>query len=258
MLMRRAAIPFGLMALTLFPFVARADDKVRILVRTFIPSNYPASQGELLPLPGSLSKMLLLDFGKVPFLAQLLTTVGQPTKHCFAIDNRTFSDKPDVSARVTGDFLLAASATPQVETPPGQRFRSGVTRKYDCRTGAELAAKNADVSACVLGNPAYGDGTVQLVMDCRASDPLVPLIPAKWVPDVHFSGTFTYSLTNKTLAFKGDVAAFPSFEAYASLNGGAFKPLFKVSPAKNADGQTLVDLWQHINFKKLDVSPVKL
>ena len=253
----RSLVSLGL-TMTISAASAQADDKVRISVRSFIPSSYPSSEGELIALPGTQSKMILLDFEKVPGFGTALGLIGQPLKHCFATDNRSFSDKPDASTRVTAEFVLVAGASPRVETAADKRFRAGTTRKYDCNTGKELAAKNADLSACVLGTPAHADGKVQIVMGCKASDPLVPLIPNMWAPDLHFNGSFTYSIKDKTLAFNGDVGAFPSYEAYASLNGGAFKFLFKVSPAKGANGQSLIDLWQHINVKKLAVAPVKL
>jgi len=99
---------------------------------------------------------------------------------------------------------------------------------------------------------------VQIVIGCKASDPLVPLVPEKFTPDLHFSGSLTYKIGGKTISFSGDIGAFPSYEAYASLNGGPFKLIFAKAPDNGAGGQSLIDLWQHINVKKIDAKDIKL
>lgn len=224
---------------------AVAQDKVRILVHSFIPSKYPGSEAELVPMPNSGKTMVKAD---LPVVGTL----------CFGTDDRSFSSKPDASARITADVILLATAKPMVETEPAKRFKSGSTRKINCSSGAVEKTAYADVSGCSFGTPAYGDNKVQVVMTCKAADPLVPLVPQKFTPDLHFGGTFTYNILEKTLSFKGDIGAFPSYEAYASLNGGSFTPLFKKEPEKGANSMSLIDLWQHINNRKLDVQPVKL
>lgn len=232
--------------------VAFAQDKLRIIVHSFIPSSYPGSEKELLPLPGTNKTMVLADF---PIFGPNLPILG---KQCFGTDDRSFSSDAGASARITADFVVLASASPKIETEASKRFRSGATRKLDCATGQVLATKSASVSSCQLGAPAYADGKTQVVIGCKASDPLVPIIPEKFTPDLHFSGSFTYNSADKTIAFQGDIGAFPSYEAYASLNGGPFRTVFAKSPEKGAGGQSLIDLWQHINTKKLDVKGVKL
>jgi hypothetical protein len=231
---------------------SHAQDKLRIVIHSFIPNGYPGSEKEILPLPGTNKKMILADF---PIFGPNLPVLG---KQCFGTDDRQFSNDPNASARVTSDFTVVVSPTPKIETDPAKRFRSGPTRKIDCTSGAVLATKSSNVSRCVLGAPAYGSGKLQVNVTCKAADPLVPVIPEKFTPDLHFGGVFTYDSATKSIAFRGDVGAFPSYEAYASVNGSALKKVFNVAPEKGAGGQSLIDLWQHINTKKIDVKDITL
>lgn len=231
---------------------AQAQDQLRVVMHSFIPSSYPASEKEILPLPGTNKKMILADF---PIFSPDLPVLG---KQCFGTDDRLFSNDPNASARVTADFVVDVSPSPKIETDVAKRFRSGTTRKIACTTGTVLATKNASVSSCVLGAPAYADGKLQVYVSCKASDPLVPLVPEKFTPDLHFGGVFTFDSASKSISFKGDVGAFPSYEAYASLNGSPLTKVFAVAPEKGAGGQSLIDLWQHVNTKTIDVKGVKL
>jgi hypothetical protein len=196
--------------------------------------------------------MILVDF---PVFGPNLPILG---KQCFGTDDRSFSHDPEASARVTADFIVWISNSPKVVTEPSKRFKSGPTRKIDCATGRVLATKSASVSNCHIGAPAFAGGTVQVVVGCRASDPLLPFVPEKFTPDLHFSGSFTYKNATRIISFRGDVGAFPSYEAYASLNGGPFKLIFATAPEKGAGGPSLIDLWQHINVKKIDTGDISL
>ena len=231
---------------------ALAQDKLRIVFRSFIPTSYPGSDKELIPLPGTNKTMILADF---PVLGPDLPILG---KQCFGTDDRSFSNEANASARVTADFIVAISNSPKIETELSKRFRSGPTRKIDCATGQVLATKSASVSRCQIGAPAFADGMIQFVIGCKASDPLVPILAERFTPDLHFSGLFTYKSGSKTISFSGDIGAFPSYEAYASLNGGPFKLIFAKAPEKGTGGQSLIDLWQHINVKKIDAKDIML
>lgn len=227
--------------------LASASDNVRIIVRGFIPNHHPGLETALVPVPGSPGKtMVKMDLPLFP-------------TSCFATDDRMFSNRPDASARVTGDFTLVASASPKVEPAvAAARYRAGLTTKFDCATGKIEKSATATTSSCYVGTPAYADNLVQVVVSCKASDPLVPFIPERFSPDMFFQGTFTYSLQDKTLRFKGDIGAFPSFETYASLNGGAWKTVVTKAPKVGAGPLSLIDLWQHINNQGVNAPPVKL
>lgn len=215
--------------------LASASENVRIIVRGFIPNQHPGLETALVPVPGFPGKtMVKMDLPLFP-------------TSCFATDDRMFSNRPDASARVTGDFTLVASTSPKVEpAAAAARYRAGVTTKFDCITGKIEKSATANTSSCYVGTPAYADNLVQVVVSCRASDPLVPFIPEKFSPDMFFQGTFTYSLQDKTLRFKGNIGAFPSFEAYASLNGGAWQAIVTKAPKPGAGPLLLIDLWQHM------------
>lgn len=250
--MRKLVEVLGVLVLLANTIHVQAQDRLRIVMHSFIPSGYPGSEDEILPLPGTSKKMILADF---PIFGPDLPILG---RQCFGTDDRMFSNDPNASARVTADFVVVVSASPNIETDVAKRFRSGATRKVDCATGAVLATKSASVSSCTLGTPAYAAGKMQVYVSCKASDPLVPLVPEKFTPDLTFGGVFTFDNASKGISFKGDVGAFPSYEAYASLNGSSLKQVFAVAPEKGAGGQSLIDLWQHVNTKALDVKDVKL
>ena len=226
---------------------ASAADNVRIVVRGFIPNQHPGLETTLVQVPGSPGRtMIKMDLPLFP-------------TSCFATDDRMFSSNPAASARMTGDFTLVGSASPRIEpAAAASRYRAGVTTKFNCGTGVVEKTATASTSSCYVGTPSHADNLVQVVITCKASDPLVPIIPEKFSPDMFFQGTFTYSLQNKTLAFKGDIGAFPSFEAYAQLDGGSWKTIMTKAPKPGAGPLSLIDLWQHINSQAVDAAPVKL
>jgi hypothetical protein len=222
-----------------FSGAAVAQDKVRIVLRAFIPSGHPGSPSVLAPVPGSVGKVMV----KAP--------IGTS---CFETDNRTFSNSPPASARVATDFTLIASQNPSVEpSNKSDRFRTGTTVELNCQSGKTVKTGKAKIDGCTMGAPAFAGNKVQIVTGCNAANPLLT-----GAPDIHYGGTFTYNVADKTLAFEGDIGAFPAFEAYASLNGGQFVELFAKPPGADAGPMSLIDLWLHINNRRLDVKPTKI
>lgn len=230
-----------------------AADSVRILLRGFIPNSAPGFEAEFVPLPGDPSRTMLKA------MTPKVHTLPNYTLMCFSTDNRGFSEKADASSRVVGDITLEVSKNISVApTDPSKRYRAGQTSRYDCATGKVLDTGTATVSSCYVGTPAYADNLVQVVMTCKATDPIVKWIPSLLVPDMHFQGVFTYHVATRSIAFKGDVGSFPAFEAYASLNGSEFKRVFIRAPQQGNPTLLLLDLWQHIGNIKIDTLPVKL
>jgi len=228
-----------------FTLAAAQEDKVRIIVRAFIPNAHPGAVGVILPVPGVAGRWMV----KGP----------NGTSSCFDTDNRGFSNQPGASSRISTEFTLIAAAQPMIV--PGaikERFKPGHSQRLSCVTGAVEATALANAAGCSMGAPAVGGNSFQVVTTCKASNPAVKFVPEIFTPDIYYGGTFTYDKAKRTIAFKGDVGAFPSFEAYASLNGKPFVRLFVLEPGTSAGSGSLVDLWLHTNTRNVVVLPTAL
>lgn len=214
---------------------ASAGDKLRIVMKAFIPSSVPGSI-DLLPMPGFPGRFMLKG----------------PLNTCFETDNRTFSTEPTSSARITTDFTIDVVDPPTVApAEKAARFKTGVTHRVNCLTGAAEASGQAD-AGCTMGTIARTDRQVQVVTACSVANPLLP------APAIDYGGSFIYDLRKFTLSFEGDVGSFPSFEIYASLNGGPFVTLLARAPLGAAGPVSLYDLWLHINTHRIVIPPTKL
>jgi len=128
--------------------------------------------------------------------------------------------------------------------------RTGPTHKVNCQTGMDLVpSQSAATSNMHIGAPAFADGIVQVVVDGRANNPLIT--PS---PDIQYGGTFTFDTKKKTLRFQGSSKAFPAYEAYAQLNGGAIVTLFQNSPDPNTTVCDLIDLGSGVKQKSIDIT----
>jgi hypothetical protein len=176
-----------------------------------------------------------------------------PGGACFDTDNRTFSSDPAASARIVTDFTVEVT-DPAVITPANKadRFRSGVSRKLNCNTGAVEKTGQAGLGGCTMGAVSRTDQEVQVITACSVGNPLLV------APNIDYGGSFIYNYKKFTLSFVGDVGAFPSFEILASLNGGKFVSLLKKQPSDGAGPFRLFDLWLHINTKHIVIPPTKI
>lgn len=221
---------------------AKAGDKVRIIMRAFIPSPLAGST-DLLPVPGSPGK----------FMLQGPLGANGPLGMCFDTDNRAFVSDPVASARITTDFTIEVTDPPVITpTVKSERFRSGVSHRLNCVSGQVDATAQADVSGCTMGQPIRTPTEVQIITGCSAANPLLP------APAIDYGGSFIYNLRKFTLSFEGDVGSFPSFEIYASLNGGMFVQLLAQAPTAGAGPFSLFDLWLHVNTNQIKIPPTKL
>lgn len=237
------AILLRLLAITLaFAGIeARAGDKVRIVMRAFIPSSLTGST-DILPVPGSPGRFMLAG------------PLGTAFGSCFDTDNRVFSNDPGASSRIVTDFTVEVT-DPPIVTPTNiaDRFKAGPSAKLNCQTGALEASGIADVSSCSMGTPIRTDKEVQIITACSASNPVILAAPS-----IDYSGSFIYNLRKFTLSFEGNVGAFPSFEIYGSLNGGPFVQLLARNPDSGAGPFRLFDFWLHANTRRISVPPTKL
>lgn len=238
--MRIAAL--SLFASVVLPATALAEDQVRIIMRAFIPNAHPTNPSYVKSVPGQAGKFMIPD--PVP-----------GSSKCYSTDNRGFSSTPEASARLTTDLILVAGPNPSVRPAMGdQVHRAGPTYQYDCATGKTLQSSTGTTTKCNVGKPAYADKKVQIVVGCSGANPLAP--PAI-SPKIDYGGTFTYDIEKKTLAYNGDVGAFPAFEAYASLNGGSFAKVYEFAPSA-ANVWWLYDGGLGVNTRGVSVQPIPL
>jgi hypothetical protein len=171
-------------------------------------------------------------------------------------DNRGFSDDVSASSRVVTEFILViAGNTATVEKANNRDLqRIGPSHKVDCRTGVDIVPpKSASTANMHLGTPAVADGLVEIVVDGRANNPIPPISP-----DIQYGGSFTFNTNDNTLRFKGSVAVFPAYEAYAQVEGGPLTTVFQSPPAPGSTAFNLIDLGTGIaKLQPIDVS-VKL
>lgn len=221
--------------------VLAAEDQVRILVRSFIPSSHPGNPTYMRPIPNTPGKFMIPG----PFDGK-----------CFDTDHRGFSIDPVASSRMASDAVLVSGPNPTIKPASGNEIhRAGVTIERECASGKESRRGTASTNACVNGQPAYAADLhqTQIVLTCQGRNPLVPAIG----PRIDYGGTFTYDSQKKTISFKGNVGLFPAFEAYASLNGGPLIELFRYGP-EGKDAKWLWDAGLGLNSHPLEVQPVTL
>jgi hypothetical protein len=213
--------------------------RVHIWIKGFIPNIHSGNPGYVTPIPGTNKFVIQEPMGSA----------------CAMSDNRGFSNDPNAFARLTTEFILNIENGSVNLLPAGPRptVSTGVSYRVNCATGENLEApRTASTDNMSIGNPAFADGVAQVAIDCRASYPFIPL-----APDVNFSGHFTYDLTSRNLRFQGSAGMFPSFEAYAQLNGGQIKALFQFAPGKGTTIISLIELGTGLQQRKIDVT-VKL
>ena len=218
---------------------------LRVVVRAFIPKEHPSNPGYAIAIPGQPGKTML--------------PAPAPANACFDTDQRTFSNAPDASARLTTDLTVNLAASPATVKATGAALhRAGVTVRRNCATGAVTAQNTAGVDKCHIGQPAEADGKVQVVFECHGSNPVVPVVPNWLVPDIDYSVKLTYDRAAKTVSLQSTVGAFPSFEAYASLNGKPLQKVFQLDPAAGSTVKDLFDAGLGLSDRPVAGNPVKL
>jgi hypothetical protein len=213
---------------------------VRFFVRAFIPKSHPTKPDAIKPVPDKQGRFMVSD--------------PLPTGLCFDTDHREFSDSPAASARLATDITLVLNNPVQVKPSAGNAaHKVGATIRRRCKDGGGEESKTASVGSCHIGQPAAAGDEVQVVLGCSAGNPFVP-----GAPRIDYGGTITYNRAQRTLAFQATVGNFPSFEAYASVNGKPFKKIFAVGPVPGSTPWALFDGGLGFASRPIAKVPVKL
>ena len=214
-----------------------AQDNIHLYIRAFIPKDHPGKPGYVRQIPSQPTKFVIPS--PIP---------GDDS--CFLTDNRSFSSDINASSRIVTEFVLVVTGTVvSVEKAEGREIqRTGPSHKVNCTTGVDIVpSKSASTSHMSIGHPAFGSGQAQIVVDGRASNPLVN--PS---PEIQYGGHFTFDTQKKTLRFEGSIAQFPAYEIYAQMGNGPVVTILQAGPAQGSTAKDLIDFGTGIKLRPVD------
>lgn len=155
-------------------------------------------------------------FVKVPALGD----VG----YCFLGDDRGFSDAADASCRTHQEV--------EFEVTPFNTVRdvrsAGETHKVDCKSGKELARKQAKVDRIVNRVTQLNAEVIRVKMSLAANNPLV-----FGAPDIDLELFLDLNLPRRELIITGAHDGFPAYEVYVSIEGMGTRRVHEYDPGAN-------------------------
>lgn len=155
---------------------------------------------------------------------------------CFSGDDRGFSaDYAETRYRIRSEITISGFLGGNPETT--EFHQAGVSHTVDCATAEILETATADTDGMffhdfkvgntfpdpeggVIDNP--NDLTATVLYDCAATNPLA--FPS---PDVDINLVLVVDPVGRTLSVRGAVQAFPDYELYATVDGGAPVTVFQ-------------------------------
>jgi hypothetical protein len=167
---------------------------------------------------------------------------------CFLGDDRDFDSSAGASSRVHAGVTVSGLGTAGAVMARTD-VHCGLTRMIDCKTEEVKESATANPSGgfdsfhCgnTFPDPVAGvqdtanEFVATLALDVKAADPLVELAPT-----VGADLFITIDPAAGTVALKGAIDWWPSFEGYASADGGSVVNLFQISPPPGSDPFTLL------------------
>lgn len=207
-----AATLASLATLLLCRQVQAADD-VHIWVRAFIPDSTAGVVNIADSSSGNAARMV----------------VRASDGGCISTDRRGWSNALTTSSRLSSDVHLVLDAInpPEVRASTGKKMHvAAAVHTLDCQSGAELAMKPAQLVAENVEAPKLTDSKAQFSLLAASADPLRPWSSST----INYEATFSYDSQTRLLEFHAVVAAFPAYEAYATLNGGPVFTVFRAGP----------------------------
>jgi hypothetical protein len=214
-MMRNRLFRFLLVTTLLFASNAHAET-FRIWIKGFIPNSYDAPPNYLRPVPQQPGKTMI--DANLPILGHV----------CFNTNNRTFSNDPNASAKLTMSMVLAVGPDYfEVISTPAPVVEA--TQQYDCATGAVICTKTAVPNIAGISQPQMSGSIISFHVEADAGDPCVP-VPDDVKPTLKFSGDFKIDVRAGTINYTGTTAQFSSYESYVSLDGKPAILIFKLPP----------------------------
>jgi hypothetical protein len=165
---------------------------------------------------------------------------GPPFYGDFLTDNRSFDNDVHASSRMHSEFDLTVDPSDGPKLTQWHNcdetheidFDTGVVKDHKKGSTKRMGFTLAPMAVSPMGVPSPLVFTVK--MKCAAGNPCVKL-----APDIDFVGTITLDWAGRSIALDGLLDAFPAFEGYATINGGAGVMLFKAPPPS---GNTVFNL----------------
>lgn len=190
--------------------------KVTLWINAFIPR-------EVFNADGSLYTSEVPDG---PHKGETMLPGPSALNDCFLTDQRSFSDAVAAPSRMHSEITINVKTGKVID----QKHRCSPTHEVDCEDGEVECAATGKVSGPRFSNfRPTGGREFTVFLRALAKNPCFT-----GSPPIDYEGRFRIELNGKknkvTVLFKGKVDAFPAFEAYAAVDGGAPKPLFQHLP----------------------------
>lgn len=223
------------------------EARLHIWTRAFIPSTHEGRPGLIKRTAIGTAVVSAPDF------------IGQLAGTCFETDNRGFDAALDASVRIGLEFVLVIRDRDMtVEAPPGRNTaRVGETHNVDCVTGNAIQRSKSAPSEPLKIHPVKKDNFKRtLFVEAAGANPFYPSVKVPFLdmylglsPDIDYRISFTYDFIARKITYKGTAGYFPSFEGYYSLNGGAARPMYQLSPYEDSTPWSLPDLGTGLNTR---------
>jgi hypothetical protein len=192
---------------------------VKIWLNAFIPRDIP---GQTFPAPGIFAGKTMIKPGCIPPLNSGL-------HFCYLTDQRGFNLNIHASSRMHSEIVIDVTTANVLY----QWHHCDCTQELICETGTPSCAKNADTSRMnfplLFGSP---NGVISVDLDAASRNECVFL--SRLFGDIKVTGRFTIDVRARTVSFDGSVSVVPAYEAYATADDGAGRPLFILDPAPGA------------------------
>lgn len=118
--------------------------------------------------------------------------------------------------------------------------------EVDVRTGEEKCRKLGDTENMHFSDVEFHEDRSGCSFALKASskNPCISIATVKIMPNLDYEGTIRITLTQERkgadVSFEGLVEAYPAFEMYAAVNGGAPQTIFQLPIAEGASAADLI------------------
>ena len=193
--------------------LAPAPTSLRIWVNAFIPAETTNAR----TLVSGPCRGMVVIRGPIPGVSD-----------CFLTDDRSWSTSLTASSRMQSVATIdLAGSQPKLE----HVYRSTQSVELDCESEhvEKKARATPELWQVAEFEVAGSSEDFRARVRAAARDPLFKFTPDRLVPTIDYHGTFSVSMTRRTITFDGFVDAYPAFEAYAQCRNGPITALFRIA-----------------------------
>lgn len=215
-----------------------AENRFHFWIKAFVPNEHPS-------IPDYFFRS---NAGTWVFRAPPVP--GELNGTCFETDNRSFSDSPEASARVTSEFVLVMDgAKVRVERAgPRALKRLGKAKNVDCGTGRTLRTPiAASADQVELRWTTRTDALTIISTRASIANPYYGLLGFNAAPKIDYDVRLEIDASQRKLTMTISAGTFPAFEAYYRLNGGPAETIISWSAEETV--VSLLDLGSRINTR---------